>query len=188
MKTLRTLILTSFTFLLLAVAIYGQNAAPGKVGVINTYTFGEQKGGITKYISALNALDSEFAPVKTELETLGKRFNDLSKEIQTFRDQAAGGKVPINEKVAQAKMDEAEKLQRDIKFKQEDAKARYEKRQKAVLTPVMDDIAKALQDFAKQNGFAVIFDIAKDEVGLLIMIADERSDITKAFTAFYNAR
>ncbi len=187
MKLFRTIILASFSFILFAAVGYSQ-AANGKVGVINTNSFGDEKAGITKYISALKALSTEFAPAQTELETFAKRLNDLSKEIRTLREQAASGKVPVNEKAAQAKMDEAEKLQRDIKFKEEDARARFGRRQQVVMAPVMEDIAKAMQDFAKQKGFAVIFDVAKDEAGLLIMIADEKAEITRDFVAFYNAR
>lgn len=188
MNIFKTIILTSFSVLLFVAGGYSQVSGNGKIGVINTNSFGDEKAGITKFIAALNALDKEFAPAKTELEGLAKRLNDLSKEIQTLRDQAASGKVPVNEKAAQAKVDEAEKLQRDMKFKQEDAKARYARRQQIVIAPVMEDIAKGLEVYAKQNGYAVIFDIAKDEAGLLIMIADEKVEITKAFTAYYNAR
>lgn len=177
-----------------AVSSFAQNggpaqpAGPVKIGIINTYAFGEEKTGVTKYINALKALNLEFAPAQAELETMGTKLNNLAKEIQVFRDQAAGGKVPIDEKTVQAKVDEAEKLQRDIKFKQEDAKARFEKRQQAVVGPVMQDIGKALQDFAKQRGFTLLLDIAKDEVGLVLAVGDDKIDVTKDFITFYNAR
>lgn len=162
--------------------------SPVKIGIINTFAFGDEKAGITKYVNALKAVNTEFNPTQTELDTMSNKLNTLAKEIQVFRDQAATGKVPIDEKTVQAKVDEAEKLQRDIKFKQEDAKARYEKRQQAVIGPVMQDIGKALQDFAKQKGFTLLFDIAKDEVGLLLAIGDEKIDVTKDFITFYNTR
>ena len=188
MNIFKTIIWTSFSIFLLAAGGYGQGSANGKIGVINTNSFGDEKAGITKFIAAFNALDKEFAPVQMELETLAKRLNDLRKEIETLRNQAASGKVPVDQKAGQAKVDEAEKLQRDIAFKQEDAKLRFEKRQRVVMAPVMEDIAKVLEDYAKQNGYAVIFDIAKDQAGLLIMIADDKVEITKAFTSYYNAR
>lgn len=165
-----------------------QPAGPVKIGIINTFAFGDEKGGITKYINALKAINTEFTPTQTELDTMGTKLNNLAKEIQVFRDQASTGKVPIDEKTVQAKVDEAEKLQRDLKFKQEDAKVRYEKRQQVVIGPVMQDIGKALQDFAKQKGFTLLFDIAKDEAGLLLAIGDEKIDVTKDFITFYNAR
>lgn len=177
-----------------AVSSFAQNGGsaqpvgPVKIGIINTFAFGDEKAGITKYINAVKAINTEFTPTQTELETMNTKFNNLAKEIQVFRDQASSGKVPIDEKTVQAKVDEAEKLQRDLKFKQEDAKARYEKRQQAVIGPVMQDIGKALQDFAKQKGFTLLFDIAKDEAGLLLAIGDDKIDVTKDFITFYNAR
>ncbi|MGB7201668.1 MAG: OmpH family outer membrane protein [Pyrinomonadaceae bacterium] len=177
-----------------AVSSFAQNggaaqpAGPLKIGIINTFAFGDEKAGITKYINALKAINTEFTPTQTELDTMNTRLSNLAKEIQVFRDQATAGRVPIDEKTVQAKVDEAEKLQRDLKFKQEDAKARYEKRQQAVIGPVMQDIGKALQDFAKQKGFTLLLDIAKDEAGLLLAIGDEKIDVTKDFIIFYNAR
>lgn len=165
-----------------------QPAGPVKIGIINTFAFGDEKAGITKYINALKAINTEFTPTQTELDTMSTKLNNLAKEIQVFRDQASTGKVPIDEKTVQAKVDEAEKLQRDLKFKQEDAKARYEKRQQVVIGPVMQDIGKALQDFAKQKGFTLLLDIAKDEVGLVLAVGDEKIDVTKDFITYYNAR
>ena len=79
-------------------------------------------------------------------------------------------------------------MEREIKFKQDDAKARFERRQQAVLGPVMQNIGKALTDFAKQKGYLFIFDISKDDNGLLVAIGDDKADVTKEFIAFYNAR
>jgi Skp family chaperone for outer membrane proteins len=171
-----------------AVSTFSQTTAPVKIGLINTFEFGDEKAGITKYVSAFKALQAEFGPTELELQTMTNKLNTLAKEIQALREQASSGKVPIDEKAAQGKVEEAERIQRDIKFKQEDAKARYERRQKAVIGPVMQDIGKAVNDFAKQKGYTVIFDIAKDESGLLLAIGDEKIDITKDFITFYNAR
>ncbi len=193
MKTISLFAVSIFLAAVFSVSIFAQAggaqpATAGKIVVINTYAFGDEKAGITKYIGAIKTLNAEFAPAQTELETMNTKLQALAKEIQTLRDQAAGGKVPIDEKAAQAKVDEAEKLQRDIKFKSEDAKARYEKRQQAVIGPVMQDIGKALQEFAKQKGYMFIFDIAKDDQGFLVAIGDEKADVTKDFVIFYNAR
>ncbi len=191
MKTIRLFAVSLFLAAVFSVSAIAQTGAPatsGKIVVINTYAFGDEKAGITKYISAFKTLNAEFTPLENELQTMNTKLTALAKEIQTLRDQAAGGKVPIDEKAAQAKVDEAEKLQRDIKFKSEDAKARYERRQQAIIGPVMQDIGKALQEFAKQKGYMFIFDIAKDDQGFLVAIGDEKADVTKDFVTFYNAR
>ena len=96
MNIFKTIIWTSFSIFLLAAGGYGQGSANGKIGVINTNSFGDEKAGITKFIAAFNALDKEFAPVQMELETLAKRLNDLRKEIETLQNQAASGKVPVD--------------------------------------------------------------------------------------------
>ncbi len=164
-----------------------QTADTGKVAVINTNAFGLEKG-ITKYISALDKLDAEFAPRQKELEAMATKLASLNKEIETLRTQAQTGAVPFNQGAAQAKVDEADKLSRDAKFKQEDAQASYNRRLQVVLGPIQADIGKALTEFAKAKGYALVFDIAKDREGLLIAIGNEKADITTDFIAFYNAR
>lgn len=187
MKMIRLFAVSLFLTALFAVSAFAQTA-PVKIAIINTYAFGDEKAGITKYVNAVKTVNTEFTPVQNELDGMNTKLNNLAKEIQTLRDQAAGGKVPIDEKAAQAKVDEAERLQRDIKFKSEDAKSRYDKRTQAVMGPVMQDIGKALQEYAKQKGYTLIFDIAKDETGLLVALGDEKIDITKDFITYYNAR
>lgn len=194
MKMIRLFAVSVFFAAILSVSVFAQTSpaqpASGKIAVINTYLFGDEKAGITKYISAVNALNTEFKPLDTELQTLVARYQTLSKEIQTLRDQATAnnGKVPIDEKAAQAKVDEAEKLERDIKFKQEDAKAKFEKRQQTVLGPIMQDIYKAVQEFSKQKGYMMILDIGKMADADIVMALDEKADVTKDFITFYNAR
>ena len=174
--------------LVVAGSAFAQTPSQVKIGIINTYDFGDEKGGITKYINVVKSLNAEFTPAQLELETVQKKFSTLAKEIQTLREQANSGKIPIDEKAFGAKVEEAERLQRDIKFKQEDGKARYERRQQAVISPVMQDIGRALNEYARQKGYTLIFDVAKDEVGLLLAIGDEKIDVTKDFITFYNAR
>ncbi len=81
-----------------------------------------------------------------------------------------------------------EKLGRDFKFKQEDAKDQYQSRYQVVVGPIYADIMKAMQEFTKQKGYSVILDGAKlEEAGILIGF-DNKFDITKEFITFYNAR
>jgi len=102
---------------------------------------------------------------------------------------AATTGVPVgNQAGLQAKIDEFQALETSIKRKQEDAKARYEKRQQAVVGPIYADILKAMSDFARQKGFAIILDGPKLEESGLLMGFDDKYDVTKDFVAFYNAR
>lgn len=190
MKTLRLFAAALFVAAVFSVSAYAQaTAATGKIVYINVAAFGEDKVGIAKYITAATALDNEFKPVNAELQTMGTRYQNLQKEIQTFQEQAKNSKVPINTATIQTKADEYGKLERDIKFKQEDAKARFQTRYGQLVGPVMQDIMRAMQDFAKQKGYSMILDAAKlDEAGIVLAVGNDSADVTKEFVAFYNTR
>ena len=172
---------------ILAVSAYGQvPAAPAKIVVINTAIF-DGKDGITKYANAMNALETEFKPAQTEIQTMMTRYQTLATEIENARK--ANPSVPIKPETIQAKVDEAQALEVNIKRKQEDGKAKFEKRQQQVLGPVLQDIMKAMDDFAKQKGYALILDAAKLEgAGLILAVDLPKVDVTKDFITFFNAR
>jgi Skp family chaperone for outer membrane proteins len=174
-----------------AVSAFGQGAGPAtsvqpaKIVVINTAAF-DSKEGITKYANAMTALETEFKPAQTEIQSLMTRYQTLATEIENARKATA---VPIKPETIQAKVDEAQGLEIQIKRKQEDGKVKFEKRQQAVLGPILQDIMKAMDDFAKQKGFALILDAAKLEgAGLILAVDLPKVDVTKDFITFYNAR
>jgi Skp family chaperone for outer membrane proteins len=185
-------IAVSFIFAAIsAVSAFGQVAAPAgsapvKIVVINTMAF-EGKEGITKYSNAMAALETEFKPAQTEIQTMMTRYQALATEIENARK--ANPSVPIKPETIQAKVDEAQGLEVNIKRKQEDGKAKFERRQQAVMGPIMQDIYKAMDEFAKQKGYALILDAAKlDGAGLILAVDLPKVDVTKDFITFYNAR
>lgn len=193
MKTLR-LIAVSFVFAAIfaisAVAQTTTTAATGKVYVINTGFFADQKEGITKFSNALKQLDTEMGPRYKELETMATQAQALAKEITTLREQlAANPKAPIKPEDVQAKADKFQQMQIDYKRKEEDTKQAVGKRSQALLDPIRFDIYKVMQEFAKQKNYPIILDVAKlDEQNLILAIGDDKVDLTKEFIAFYNAR
>ena len=190
MRKLRLFAVSMVFAAMFAVSAMAQTPAT-KICVINTGAFDDEKAGIAKFVSGMNTLEAEFKIVQADIQTMGTRFQTLGEEIKKQQAMAndPNNKVPINQSAFQAKVDEYQKLERDIKFKQEDAKARYQSRYNAVMGPILLDIGKAMQDFAKQKGFALILDGAKlDEAGLVLGIGDDKLDATKDFIVFYNAR
>src|SRR5687767_13964411 len=85
-----------------AVSAFGQvpasGAQPVKIVVINTAVF-DAKDGITKYANAMNALETEFKPAQTEIQTLATRYQTLRTEIEN--GQKANPAVPINQQSLQ---------------------------------------------------------------------------------------
>ena len=190
MKTFR-LIAAGFIFAaVFAVSAFAQAAAPtGKIGLVNTFAFDDAKAGITKFRTAVTTVDTEFKPDNDKLRASAARYETLQKELTGFQNTVkAGGKVPISDAAVQAKVDELGKLEREIKFQQEDAKTRYERRYQTVVGPVLDDIMKAMMDFAKQKGYSVILDGAKLQESGILMAFDDKTNVTAEFIQFYNTR
>jgi Skp family chaperone for outer membrane proteins len=162
--------------------------ATGKIGLVNVNAFGDDKAGITKFRNALNSLEPEFKVINDELKTMQTRYTTLAEEIRVANQPKPAGvpaSAPAN---LAAKIEEAQNLEINIKRKQEDGKAKYERRYQQVVGPVFGDIIKALNDYAKQKGYAVILDGAKLEESGILMGFDDKYDVTKDFVVFYNAR
>ena len=190
MKTFRLIALSFMFAALFAVSASAQAAATtGRVGLINTSAFEDEKAGITKFRTALATVDAEFKPDNDKLRTSAARYETLRKELEGFQTtRQNGGKVPISDAAIQAKVDELGKLEREIKFQQEDAKTRYERRYQTVVGPILGDIYKAMQEFAKQKGYAVILDGVKLQESGILMAFDDKTNVTTEFVQFYNSR
>ena len=189
MKTFRLFVAASVFAALFAISAFAQTQPAAKIGLINTMAFDDAKEGITKYVTAMNTLETQFKPDNTALQTLATRIQTLQKEIETFQKQIQDGKVPVDQKTVNAKVEEYDKLVREYKFKEEDAKVRLQRAEQTTLGPLQQDIGKAIQEFAKQKGYTIILDVAKlGNAGLILAIGDEKADITKEFITFYNAR
>jgi Skp family chaperone for outer membrane proteins len=185
-----SLIAASFVFaMFFAASGFGQAAQPAtafKMAVINTTAF-DDKDGIARYTAAMNSLEAEFAPAQKEINDMATRYQALGAEIEKLRNPPAG--VPMNQQTLQAKIEEFQSLETNIKRKQEDGKAKYEKRQAAVMGPVLQEIGKALQDYANQKGYAMILDAAKmDGAGLILAFDPAKVDVTKDFITYFNSR
>ena len=157
-----------------------------KIGWIDTGEFGAEKDGVTKYRAALTTLDGQMKPQIVEMQGIQNKLQTISKEIDALTKTPAG--VPINEAAVQAKREEGQKLQLDLEYKKKAYDASLEVSQGKVLGPVSADISKAIQEFAKQKGYAVILDIDKLGQAGVILALDQTANITKEFITYYNAR
>ena len=183
MKFLITFSLTLFCVFALAFHTEAQTTG-GRIAVINTDAFSDERAGITKYVNAVKTVNTEFAPAQKEIEALVSKLQTLEKEINAIRSSGA----PADQQAVERKVEEYDKLQRDAKFKTEDAKTRYERRFSALTSPLNQDIGLALREFGKQKGFAIILDPSRDTTGLIVSIPDEKIDVTAEFITFYNSK
>lgn len=165
-------------------------ATPGKVGIVVVQEFEAEKGGITKYKAALAAVDKEFEPAFAKFRADTTRYQTLGQEIEKLRQPPTAG-VPAaqtNTAQLQTKVDEFQNLEKKLKRDQEDLKAQVDRRSSAVVGPIYQDIMKALNEYAKQKGYAVIFDGVKLDQAQILLGLDEKYNVTADFITFYNAR
>jgi Skp family chaperone for outer membrane proteins len=152
-----------------------------KIAFINTEAFGDEKAGITRYVTAVKSLEREFKPRQDELTTMSTRIKTIADEINKL-----SGNAVVDPKTIQAKQDEGERLQRDLKYKKEQADADFAKRYQEVVSPISTDIGKALDQFATQRGITMILDISK--LAPAILTVNPNMDVTTAFITEYNSR
>jgi len=151
----------------------------GKVAVIDTEMFTDQKAGVARVNAAYNAIEREFKPRRDELQTLRTRYDALLKEL--------GAPAPgADQRTLAAKADEAEKLKTDIERRQQDGQRTYERRWKELTDPVFIDLNKSLREYARQRDVAVVMDISK--LSGAVMVVNDALNITNAFIADYNRR
>ena len=194
MKTFRSIAAVFAFAAIFAVSAFAQTTpATQKIGVVNTLAFGD-KAGITKYITAMNSLESEMKPDLTSLQTLSNQIQALEKELTDLQTQLNNPNLPAAvdksklQTTAQTKYQQYQDLGRQFKTKEEDYKIKLERRQSAVVSPISRDIGNALQEFAKKNGYMMILDASKLDGAGLLLAFDEKYDITKDFITFYNTR
>jgi Skp family chaperone for outer membrane proteins len=151
----------------------------GKVAIIDSDAFGDEKAGVQRLLAAVTTLNREFKPRRDELQTLKTRYDGLVKQINDT-------KAVANQASLAQLAEQAEGLEKELKRKQEDGQAAYQKRMQELTDPVMRDLSLALQNFAKQRGISVVFDLSK--MGTAVMVVNNAVDITDAFIADYNQR
>ena len=188
MRTIRLTAVSLIFAALFAVSALAQTSPAPKIGLIDIYAFGADKGGITKYINVMTTLEKEFQPTRTELQTMVTKMQTMEKEAQSLNEQAQKPNSPVSAATVRAKVEELENMKREAKFKQDSANAKYQARYDTVVGPVWADIRKAMQEFAKQKGYSVIFDGAKLEESGILLGFDDKVNITTEFIQFYNTR
>lgn len=148
-----------------------------KMAMIYSDAFLDPKTGIAKFNSLLTMLNREFQPRRTELEGLQTRINTLSKEIDDTQSVADPNAI-------RQKREQLAQLNTDFKRKGEDAEAAYGKRRQEIFLPLQQDIAKALEAFAKARGITVIVDGSN----VPLVYAAESLNITTAFINDFNSK
>jgi len=162
-------------------AAQNANVPVGKIAVIFSEAFQDSKQGIAKFTVIQNQLNTEFKKPQEELDAAAKQIVALQDEIAKLQTSVA----PVDPKSIQAKVNQVDQLKKDSQRKLEDTQQAYQSKRTALLTPLQEDVGKALDAFAKAHGITMIID--GSQVPGVIYAADTL-DITRIFIAEYNSK
>ena len=149
-----------------------------KVALIDSSAFADEKQGIVKFVNALKRVNAEFQPRQTELQNLQQQIQKAETDLRAKASMQ-------DPKVSQQEQDKIDQMKKDYQRKGEDAQAAFNKRLEEMLSPLYEDIGKALDAFARARGITLILDVTKVQG---IVSASDAMDITRAFIAEYNSK
>ena len=153
----------------------------GKIAVIFSEAFQDPKLGIAKFAVIQNQLNTEFQKPQQELDAAAQKIGSLQDEISKMQTSVA----PVDPKSVQAKVAQLDQLKKDSQRKLEDTQQAYQQKRNTLLTPLQEDVGKALDAFAKAHGITMIID--GSQVPGVIYAADTL-DITRIFITEYNTK
>lgn len=151
-----------------------------KIALVDTTAFGDEKSGIKRYLNAVNSVQRSFEPKNVELRNLNAQIKAIGDEITKLTASPVVSQETVN-----AKREESLRLQRELKYKKEQADADFQKKFNDVVGPISTDIGKAMDQYASQRGFTMVLDLSKLLPALLTW--SPATDITTAFIADYNS-
>ncbi len=152
-----------------------------KIAFVDSDAFRQETGGIKKYTDAVKSVENEFKARDTEIQNMQTRLTALANEVSKLASTAG-----TPQEALQAKNDEGERLQRDLKYKSDQLTADVQKRYSQVVQPISTDIGKALDQYLASHGLSLILDISK--LGTAVLSANPAMDVTKDFIADYNTK
>lgn len=156
------------------------NVPESKIALVYTDQFLDAKTGIAKFTSLVATLNREFQPRQTELQQMQERIKTLTNEV----NQAQLASAVVDQKSVQVKADQLEQLKKDVTRKAEDGQAAFDRRRKDLFSPVQEEIAKALEVYAKQHSINVLIDGSQ----VPLVYAADSIDITRAFINDFNSK
>jgi len=155
------ILITSLLSLFYCTNIFSQNL---KFGHIDSQKVLES---MPQRDSAQKVLEKEFKEMENILQEMQVEFN---KKYQSYLEKQ-DSLSPI---VKKAKEEELQQLQERVQNYQQTAQQDIQKRESALLKPIMDKAKSAIEEVGKENGFVYVFDTAG---GLLLYYSDKSTDI-----------
>jgi Skp family chaperone for outer membrane proteins len=156
------------------------NVPTGKVAVIFSAAFQDQKQGIAKFGVLLTKLNGEFQKTQDDLNQTAKNIQALQDEIKKLQESPAP-----DPKIIQSKVGQLDQMKKDYQRRGEDGQAAYQRRRQEIFGPLQEEVGKALDGYVKARGITLVLDASQVEG---ILFAAETIDITRPFISEYNSK
>ena len=152
----------------------GSAVAPAKTGVINVQV---AITSTSEGKQASSELQSQFAPRQTELDNLRKQIEDLQTRLRT-------GQTTLSDEEKARLAREGDQLTRTFQRKQQDSQDDFNEAQREVVDKIGRKMIDILDKYAKENGFAVIFDTSAQSSP--VVYAANQIDVTQEIIRLYD--
>jgi outer membrane protein len=124
----------------------------------------------------------EYKQIDAELKTHGAQLeNQLKAKYAEYQSKlTALNAMPASapELTKKDKQTELAQLQESIQKFQQDAQTSLQKKQTDLMAPVFTKVGKAIEDVAKENGFAFIFAPQMVNGGDILLYSDEKYNVS----------
>jgi Skp family chaperone for outer membrane proteins len=166
-------------------SVMAQGGAPqtagstSRIAVIYSMDFLDAKNGIARLSAAITKVNGEFQKTQDDLKQTAQRLRQQQDEITKLQQTPTATPAQV-----QARIEQLDQQKKDYTRRGEDAQAAYQRRRLELLSPLQEDVGKALDAYAKARGITMILDGNQ----MPLLYAADSIDITKAFIADYNSK
>src|SRR5689334_10808702 len=150
-------------------------AGPNKVAIINIQA---AIANTNEGQRDLDALQKKFEPKQIELKS-------LSDEVDNLKKQLAAQTNALNDDERNKRVQTIESKQKTLQRDLDDAQSDYQTQSNEIAQRIGTKLMQTLDNYAKQNGFAVVIDVSQQQSPVLW--AAQSVDITKPVIEAYNA-
>ena len=161
---------TVFIFLLtlFSAAAFAQTTPTQKIGYADwEYIFSQMPEAKT--------IDNE---LKTHTDQLKAQLDAKYKEYEAKLKAYQAGAATMLETVRRDKETELTQIQESMQKFQQDAQTSIQKKQTTLLAPIYTKVGKAIEETAKENGYAFIFSPQMAGGGDILLYSDDKYDVS----------
>jgi Skp family chaperone for outer membrane proteins len=151
-----------------------------KLAWINSAGFVDEQTGIKALVRTGKELELEFSNQQSDLSLLNEKLRTIVAELGKLQTGGAA-----NADAIQKKQTEGLKLQQELQARQQEFQTALSQAQQEKQGPVVTELDKAMNTYAKEHDLGLILDVAK--MGNGVVAAQPELDVTADFIAYFNA-